>query len=1341
MKRIKQAKLFFTAAICVFTLASFGITSCEDDSEDALYEIVMGDKGNKKGGGSVPGMENITVEFDTQGGLWKGGQRNPELIAFLASAVNPDGTVNLPTKFLQRSGMLFLGWYTEPYKPPVEITKNDNDSGEESEEGGESEEGVEGEESGESEEEPSVAVNAVSGNAPYMLADADTEIDSDKLFTENTKITTSTTLYARWQERGMGTFLVTFIPYFTEGAQGFVRQTVPNEAGEQVLASLPKITVKPEHYDIVGNDHTWWDAPAVNMGKEWTLDMPVTVNNMTLYGNWTPKTYTVTFNLNGGNINGNDVPQERTVTYSKNGPNTVDFDTKDLKYNNYGFLGWFTERRPVVSVAPAAADPLRFIPGETEVIGDVKVWALWQNRPVGSYIVTYKDHNEPDIEPKDLGIEYVKAGETAKFAVGGQSVTRNNYNRVGSNWYYYNGEGEDGGEAIFTATVPVTEDITVYAKWEGAEYNIAFKWWNGKTEGPFPVRYPQTLSEAGVSIPGVGERQNFTAQNVWYSNSEPISEDTRLTGNITVTPLWTATRYEVRFHHNDGTLNITREPAWCTDAMAANPSITLIAEKIPSFTGMRPGYIFNGWFFKKNQADALTEFTKDTVISEDMDVYASWTINSYKVNFHHEDGTGDITSKTARGTELAGVAIVKLAKNEFPPARQKAGYIFDGWFQSDALTEFTEDTVISKDTDVYARWTLNTYKVTFHHVNETGKTESRTGQGTELAGGDTVVKLPAQDIPPAPQRTGYTFAGWYYTNEEGVSTQFTENTVIAGNMNVYAKWTINSYNVSFHHEDGTGGITSKTAWGTELAGGGTVVKLAASEIPPAPQRTGYTFAGWFYPNQAPQQRFTEDTVITGDMDVYARWTINSYNVSFHNNDGPGEKVTNKTAQGMELAGSAVVKLSENEFPPAPQRTGYMFDVWFYTDQTTGSPKQFTKDTVISKDMDVYAYWMGGEAEGQYGSVKNTIANGTVSGTSITYTFKIPDFVKLGTDLVVVKLTPTNTSGKMASLEFQANASANSKSWNVKSPVSQKDYAYAVKVETKIVTAMASGGDITFVSKGDGASRTWDEVHTFNNNGEDEQTHTFKMNRRPATLTGQVLIVAGGGKGGLSRFDSSLGLVLVNVKNYGGGGGAGGVLYTPAVDMPALSGSVTVKVGRGGKNIFNKGRGEKGYNSSYNGVTAIGGGGGGSYKSENIDDVIGADGGSGGGAGGGNYIISSKEYYGKAIQTAPNSNWFANGHNGGGLVVDDDSCKYGGGGGGASGPGRNAANNADGGAGVDYEISGTLYKYSSGGNAGKEGDTVVHDGTAFGDGGSGGSKTALSGNGKEGVVIVRFAFSE
>lgn len=125
-----------------------------------------------------------------------------------------------------------------------------------------------------------------------------------------------------------------------------------------------------------------------------------------------------------------------------------------------------------------------------------------------------------------------------------------------------------------------------------------------------------------------------------------------------------------------------------------------------------------------------------------------------------------------------------------------------------------------------------------------------------------------QPLPPAPEKEGYTFAGWYYGTDAEHGDNCTPYTsdVVTSNINLHAHFNINRYNVTFDAAGGKEIQPQVVDWNTVLT-------------PPTPERTGYDFKGWF---------LSDGTEYTGqaikeDITLTAKWQIKTFTVTFYVN--------------------------------------------------------------------------------------------------------------------------------------------------------------------------------------------------------------------------------------------------------------------------------------------------------------------------------------------------------------------------------------------------------------------------------------------------------------------------
>lgn len=207
---------------------------------------------------------------------------------------------------------------------------------------------------------------------------------------------------------------------------------------------------------------------------------------------------------------------------------------------------------------------------------------------------------------------------------------------------------------------------------------------------------------------------------------------------------------------------------------------------------------------------------------------------------------------TADGTTLAPAQTIDRGGKFTEPAKPpKENHTFAGWYNGDEKFDFDADTTKAPNVlNLVAKWNINQYTVKF--VSDHG---SFADQTIEYGGTIDTDKL------TIPEVDGYTFDGWYTTNDTH-STKFDFSTPITGDTTVYAKWTANDYEVSFITEHGKTPTSQNVKYNNPATNPG---KLSAE---------GYTFIGW-YTSDTYTKEFNFSTPITGNTKVYAKWEKNA----------------------------------------------------------------------------------------------------------------------------------------------------------------------------------------------------------------------------------------------------------------------------------------------------------------------------------------------------------------------------------------------------------------------------------------------------------------------------------
>ena len=220
------------------------------------------------------------------------------------------------------------------------------------------------------------------------------------------------------------------------------------------------------------------------------------------------------------------------------------------------------------------------------------------------------------------------------------------------------------------------------------------------------------------------------------------------------------------------------------------------------------------------------------------------------------------------------------------------------------------------------------YTVTYSTPYGT-KPSSRTGVSTVTSA-----------MLPTLTSTGRTHNGWYTST--AYTTKIVAGRVLTANETWYAKWTANTYTISYTLNGGTNPSGYPTSY---TYGVGTTL--------PTPTRGGYTFKGWYTNSSFTGSAVTTiSTTQTGTYHVYAKWEGNNYTVTLNVQGGDGGATSVSVQYGSSLP-------SINSLPT---KSGYNFGGYFtgtdgsgtkYWDYD-GSPAVNTYSQV--GNLTVYAYW-------------------------------------------------------------------------------------------------------------------------------------------------------------------------------------------------------------------------------------------------------------------------------------------------------------------------------------------------------------------------------------------------
>lgn len=251
----------------------------------------------------------------------------------------------------------------------------------------------------------------------------------------------------------------------------------------------------------------------------------------------------------------------------------------------------------------------------------------------------------------------------------------------------------------------------------------------------------------------------------------------------------------------------------------------------------RIGYTFTGWAI--DGTSEIIEFPY--VVIDNIIFVAQYEIINYIITYHLNGGKnaeGNLESYNIETT------IELLA-----PSREY--YEFDGWFSDEQLhTRITTiETNSYGDIELYAKWIPTDYQITYHLNGGTNDTHNPLSYNFE-----TDIIFFAE-----PTKPGYDFIGWF--SDENFKESITQiPTGSHGEFNLWAKWEIVTYTITYHLNGGTNNPLNPHEYDVET----TFIFLN-------PSKESYIFSGWYCDEEYNTAVSKIEIGSYGDLNLYAQW--------------------------------------------------------------------------------------------------------------------------------------------------------------------------------------------------------------------------------------------------------------------------------------------------------------------------------------------------------------------------------------------------------------------------------------------------------------------------------------
>ena len=386
----------------------------------------------------------------------------------------------------------------------------------------------------------------------------------------------------------------------------------------------------------------------------------------------------------------------------------------------------------------------------------------------------------------------------------------------------------------------------------------------------------------------------------------------------------------------------------------------------------RSGYAFAGWY---TDTSYTTMYSFTGTLSENITLYAMWkpmvsysTPKEYIDIADYADDSNrmyfsDITSSSSSYAHYYYFTIYKTGSYTFNAVHSAGDFNISAYNVSKNSYVMSQTNLYSGNSNESSYFSAIAGDVIYVSIYNYSSTPSTNGSGYFYVSGasypastataicsdenvyaydDTLseamtVEYDASFTLPVPTRYVYGFDGWYYGEtkiENGVWN-------IASDVNLTAHWLADASTVTFNPNGGTVSVTS------------LAVTFDEYYTLPTPERTGYTFDGW-YDGSTPYTSgpWTE----LEDITLVAKWTANEHTVTFANIDYVYANVTVTFDYQYSGYSNYTVTLYNGQtlsYPTIPTRSGYAFAGW-YTDSSFTT--RFELNSILTESITLYAKW-------------------------------------------------------------------------------------------------------------------------------------------------------------------------------------------------------------------------------------------------------------------------------------------------------------------------------------------------------------------------------------------------
>lgn len=449
--------------------------------------------------------------------------------------------------------------------------------------------------------------------------------------------------------------------------------------------------------------------------------------------------------------------------------------------SGYTFIGWYSDAGLTSAYSFS-----------TKLSSDTILYAKWN-------VNSTSESELPNLTTDKVRITYVVNGGTEVQA---KTVDKDSAFDVASttkDGYVFEGWYDRNGIIRYDTNYIVTDNLIVYAKWSYVDTVKVTFMFGEEIYAVVNVDKGGLLYYGNRPYDPIKEGYTFMGWYTAANNGARVDFGTwTFNSNRTLYAVFTAKLLMATIHWP----NENPEEIYNIAYNTLFSQLGLVTPAIPE------GREFEGWF----APNKLFRYYPSYKITDDIDVYPEF----YIINVGSSNRT--VTFESNGGSDVESQSIAYGGTVTSPTAPTKTGFTFLGWYKDTGLInawDFANDKVGSSDITLYAKWTAttsSTYSIRFIANGEVLKTVTKT----------VGANLSSSDLPTNPIKDGYTFAWWYYRNNNAKRFAITDSFTTSSIIDIVARWqtsTTTTANVTCPICDGigtrTGLFTCDTCRGDE----------------------------------------------------------------------------------------------------------------------------------------------------------------------------------------------------------------------------------------------------------------------------------------------------------------------------------------------------------------------------------------------------------------------------------------------------------------------------------------------------------------------------------------------